>query len=99
MNNYPKIAVLLSTYNGGKFLSEQLDSLLEQTYSNLIIVIRDDDSCDGTNLIIDDYSTQYQGRIHRVHGDKNNLGASASFSYLIEYTLSLIHISEPTRPY
>ena len=88
MNNYPKIAVLLSTYNGEKFLSEQLDSLLEQTYSNLIIVIRDDDSCDGTNLIIDDYSTQYQGRIHRVHGDKNNLGASASFSYLIEYTLS-----------
>ena len=87
MNNYPKIAVLLSTYNGEKFLSEQLDSLLEQTYSNLIIVIRDDDSCDGTNLIIDDYSTQYQGRIHRVHGDKNNLGASASFSYLIEYTL------------
>ena len=87
MNNYPKIAILLSTYNGEKFLSEQLDSLLKQTYSNLIIVVRDDDSQDGTNLILDDYSTRYKEKIHRIQGDKNNLGASGSFSYLVEYAL------------
>ena len=87
MNNYPKIAVLLSTYNGGKFLSEQLDSLLEQTYSNLIIVVRDDDSHDDTDLILDDYSTRYKEKIHRILGDKNNLGASGSFSCLVEYAL------------
>ena len=87
MNNYPKIAVLLSTYNGEKFLSEQLDSLLEQTYSNLIIVVRDDDSHDDTDLILDDYSTRYKEKIHRILGDKNNLGASGSFSCLVEYAL------------
>ena len=87
MNNYPKIAILLSTYNGEKFLSEQLDSLLEQTYSNLVIVLRDDNSYDDTCLVLDDYSTRYKERIHRIYGDNDNLGPSRSFSSLIEYVL------------
>ena len=48
MNLTPKISILLSTYNGEKYLVEQLDSLLEQSYTNIVIVIRDDGSTDAT---------------------------------------------------
>ena len=39
-----KVQILMSTYNGERFLSEQIDSLLRQTYHNLEILIRDDGS-------------------------------------------------------
>ena len=55
MDKEPKIAILLSTYNGEDFLAEQLDSLLKQSYSNFIIIIRDDGSTDGTENIINHY--------------------------------------------
>ena len=42
MDKQPKIVILLSTYNGENYLAEQLDSLLKQTYSDFLIIIRDD---------------------------------------------------------
>lgn len=48
----PLVKILLSTYNGEKFLNEQLQSLRDQTYSNLIIEIRDDGSKDKTIEIL-----------------------------------------------
>lgn len=38
----PKIHILLSTYNGEKYLKAQLDSIFEQTYKNFVLFIRDD---------------------------------------------------------
>ena len=43
-----KVAVVLSTYNGEKYVREQLDSILNQTYKNIEIVVRDDGSKDST---------------------------------------------------
>ena len=71
-----KIAVLLSTYNGEKFLKEQLDSILAQTYENFILYIRDDGSTDGTKSILQDYQ-QKDSRIELEFGE--NLGYSQSF--------------------
>ena len=53
MRTEPKIAILLSTYNGSKYLIEQLDSILDQSYLNYVIVARDDDSCDDSLKILD----------------------------------------------
>ncbi len=55
MHSIPKVNILLSTYNGEKYLAEQLDSLLLQTYENIEIFIRDDGSKDNTLSIIDSY--------------------------------------------
>ena len=41
-----KVAVIMSTYNGEKFIREQMDSILEQTYKNIEIIVRDDGSFD-----------------------------------------------------
>ena len=48
-------AVLLATYNGEKYIKEQIDSILEQSDVNVTIFISDDCSSDGTMDIIKDY--------------------------------------------
>ena len=54
-----KVAVIMSTYNGEKFIREQLDSILNQTYKNIEIVVRDDGSKDGTVSIVKEYMQKY----------------------------------------
>jgi glycosyltransferase involved in cell wall biosynthesis len=51
-----KIAVLLATYNGSKYISEFLDSLVAQTYTDFKLIVRDDGSTDKTLEIIHSYS-------------------------------------------
>jgi glycosyltransferase involved in cell wall biosynthesis len=47
-----KIAVLLATYNGGKYLSEFLDSVIAQSEKNIVVYVRDDGSSDETLAIV-----------------------------------------------
>ena len=88
MDKEPKIVILLSTYNGEDFLAEQLDSLLKQTYSNFIIIIRDDGSTDRTENIIDYYVVKNHGKVHKLSGTRSNIGASSSFSLLMNYAMT-----------
>lgn len=83
----PRIAILLPTWNGEKFLAEQLDSLLAQTYQNFVVVIRDDGSSDGTPTLIAQYAAAHPHHIHVLVSDGKNLGASGSFSWLMNYAL------------
>jgi glycosyltransferase involved in cell wall biosynthesis len=76
-------AVLLSTYNGGKFLSQQLDSIFNQTYSQFTLYIRDDGSTDNTLEILNDYSSKYEN-IVILNDEKNNIGAPSSFLCLLK---------------
>lgn len=46
------IVVLMSTYNGEKFIKEQIESLLEQNNVLVSIVVRDDGSTDSTKEIL-----------------------------------------------
>ena len=58
-NTYqPLVSVALATYNGEKFLREQSDSLLNQTYRNIEIIISDDNSTDNTQLILREYANR-----------------------------------------
>ncbi|HID4131986.1 TPA: glycosyltransferase family 2 protein [Pluralibacter gergoviae] len=84
------VVVLLSTYNGEKFLPEQLDSLLSQTYKNFTILIRDDGSHDNTLNIINEYCAR-ERRIVRLD-DNVNIGCAASFLSLMCNTESDIYI-------
>lgn len=52
------VAILLSTYNGERFLKEQLDSLIAQTHSNWTIFASDDGSTDETLAILEKYQTK-----------------------------------------
>jgi glycosyltransferase involved in cell wall biosynthesis len=75
METDKKIQILLSTYNGEKYLREQLDSFLKLVGSeNIKILVRDDGSTDSTLGILDEYSKEYGFKI--VKG--KNIGVNAS---------------------
>ena len=50
-----QIDILMATYNGEKYLREQIDSILNQTYSNIRLIISDDCSKDQTIQILKEY--------------------------------------------
>ena len=58
------VSIVMCTYNGERYLKEQLMSLLNQTYSPIEIIIQDDLSTDNTLEIIHDYQERYPGIIH-----------------------------------
>ena len=49
------VSIAMTTYNGEKFLTEQLDSIYYQTYKNIEVVICDDCSTDKTIEILEEY--------------------------------------------
>lgn len=77
-----EIAILLSTYNGSKYIECQLDSLLNQTAKNWKLCIRDDGSTDGTKKILEKYVSKFS-QLH-FFGDDENLGAAKSFMKLLK---------------
>lgn len=83
--NNPKVDVLLATYEGEKFLEEQIDSILAQSHTNMRIIIRDDASQDMTPNIIQKYTERYPEKIMFIQG-KGRIGVKANFSKLMEYS-------------
>ncbi|GLQ50374.1 glycosyltransferase [Dyella flava] len=60
MNNPPLVSIALATFNGEKFLAQQMDSLLAQDYSNFEIIVSDDGSTDATWQILERYASKDQ---------------------------------------
>lgn len=73
------VVVLLSTYNGAKYIAEQLDSLINQREVKIKLIVRDDGSSDSTLSILADYKDKMD--IYVYSGE--NLGAAFSFLDLI----------------
>ena len=76
-----KVAVIMSTYNGEKFIREQLDSILNQSYKNIDLIVRDDGSKDKTVEIIKEYQEKHKN-IKLYEGQ--NLGFVKSFFELLK---------------
>ena len=79
-----KIDILLATYNGAQYISEQIESIINQTNTNWNLIIRDDGSVDNTINIIEGYVSLYPDQITFVKDTQINLGASMNFSKLVE---------------
>jgi glycosyltransferase involved in cell wall biosynthesis len=77
----PRIAVLISTFNGEAWLAAQLDSLLAQRGVSLEVFARDDGSSDGTLAILAGYARHWPALAAPLTGD--NLGPAASFLTLL----------------
>lgn len=76
-----KIDVLMATYNGEKYLKEQIDSILNQTYQNIHLIISDDCSTDKTREILKTY--EENERISVFYQEKN-LGYVKNFEFLLK---------------
>lgn len=80
-----KIDILVATYNGEKYLEEQLYSILNQSYTDIKLLIRDDGSKDKTVSIIKKYA-QKDERIKFIEDDLGNLGFLKNFEKLLEHS-------------
>lgn len=76
-----KISVCIPTYNGERTIKETMDSLLNQTYQNLEILILDDCSKDSTLSIIENYN---DSRI-KIIKNENNLGMVNNWNKCFQY--------------
>lgn len=81
-----KVLVLMSTYNGERFLREQIDSILSQEGVEVYLLIRDDGSCDNTCSILDEYSNNHMN-ISVVKA--GNVGFVKSFTLLLELSRTI----------
>ena len=81
----PLVSVVMCTYNGEKFLQRQLESLFEQTYTNIEIIIADDASTDNTQQILKENASKDK-RIRLLFHQKN-IGYNKNF----EHALQLVH--------
>lgn len=78
-----KVLVLMSTFNGERFLKEQIESVMRQVDVHVTLLIRDDGSNDNTVNLIKDYQNIYNN-IVLIHGE--NCGSAMSFLKLLNET-------------
>jgi glycosyltransferase involved in cell wall biosynthesis len=77
-----KISVALCTYNGGRFLKEQLDSILNQTLKVDEIIVCDDISTDNTLTILEEYSNK-SPNLFKIYKNEKNLRSVKNFEKAI----------------
>jgi glycosyltransferase involved in cell wall biosynthesis len=77
----PKVAILLCTYHGQRYLTEQLDSFASQVYPNWDVWASDDGSQDDTHAILENYRANWGERLSIHRGPEE--GFSANFLSMI----------------
>jgi len=78
LSNAPTVSIVLCTYNGAKYLREQLDSLIAQTYPIAEIIAQDDGSIDETLDILQEYAEKYP-ILKIYHNTDHSAGLSSNF--------------------
>lgn len=78
-----KISVAMCTYNGARFLREQLQSIAAQTRPPDELVVCDDQSTDATREIIEDFAASAPFPVH-LHLNEQNLGSTKNFERAIK---------------
>ena len=85
-----QVDILLATYNGEKYLKELIDSILNQTYKNIKLIISDDCSQDNTRKILEEYEKQDE-RVD-VYYQPQNLGYVKNFEFLLKQVKSNLYM-------
>ena len=84
MDQHRQVQVLLASYNGERYIAEQIDSVLRQHYRNFRLTVRDDGSIDDTLFIIRNYAERYPEKIRIMESNgEPGLGASMNFGKLL----------------
>jgi len=73
-----QVSIIMATYNGARYVTEQVESILRSEYQRFVIHIFDDCSTDGTFDIINGYKDKYPEKV-RVYRNERNLGCVRNF--------------------
>ena len=78
-----RVAILLCTYNGEKYLGAQLESIERQQHRNWVLWISDDGSCDGTLALLQAFMRRHPcGRVNLKEGPRQ--GFAANYMSLVQ---------------
>ena len=66
-----KVSIIVPIYNCEEYLIECFDSILNQTYKNIEVIMVNDGTKDNSNLICDKYKDKYNWKYHYVHSGRN----------------------------
>lgn len=77
MNSQIKVAVLLSSYNGEKYINEQIESIFRQKDVDVTLFVSDDCSTDSTLEIVNHLSTKY-----KINYSKNKINKNFTYNFL-----------------
>jgi glycosyltransferase involved in cell wall biosynthesis len=80
----PGVDILLASYNGEKYIQSQIDSVLNQTYQNIRLLIRDDSSQDSTKKILEQYAISHPSKVVLIPSEER-LGTKGNFSTLMQH--------------
>jgi len=85
MSDFPLVSILINNYNYGQFLGEAIDSALNQTYSNIEVIVVDDGSTDNSRDVIESYGDLIQPIMKANAGQASafNVGFAASQGEII----------------
>lgn len=79
------VTILMATYNGERYISEQIESILRQTYTNWELIIQDDCSTDDTAAIVYRYIKRYPKKIRFIERENSSGSASRNFSSMFKF--------------
>lgn len=91
MNNYPKISVVMPSYNCVDYIERSIRSVVEQDYPNLELIIKDGKSSDGSLEIIKHYGQKYPKIIQWISDkdkgqtDAINIGMNKASGEILTY--------------
>lgn len=85
------LVILMAAFNGGKYIKEQIDSIISQSHNDWNLYIRDDGSTDNTLNIIKEYCKK-DSRIHLFEDKNLHIGVKNSFLRLLESVESELYM-------
>ncbi|WMB30111.1 glycosyltransferase family 2 protein [Streptococcus didelphis] len=82
------IDIIMGTYNGEDYITEQIESILKNNFRKTQILIRDDGSNDNTEKTINKLIMKYPDKIKFISDNNKGLGAKGNFFELLKYVES-----------
>ena len=77
------VAIVMATYNGEKYIAQQIDSIIAQTHQDWQLLVHDDGSSDSTMQIVAEYEKQ-DSRIRLIDDGVQFHNSSANFIHLLK---------------
>lgn len=91
----PKVSIIVPNFNHVKYLPERLESIFNQTYGNIEVILLDDCSSDDSVAILNDYAKRYADKTICRFNDKNSGGVFNQWKNGLELaTGELVWIAE-----
>ena len=72
------VSIVMATYNGEKYVGEQIESILSSDYKDICLYIYDDGSKDNTRSVLKEYELKYPDKVH-VSQNETNQGVTLNF--------------------